>query len=94
MDLTGWAWDGGSGIASVEISRDGGQSWQQTALDKDLGRFAWRGFRAPLDTSRPGRLELQVRAATRSGAQQPQRLTPNPSGYHHNAIQTLTLEVV
>lgn len=94
MDLAGWAWDGGSGIAAVEISRDGGRSWQQTVLDKDLGRFAWRGFRAPLDTSRPGRLELQVRAATRSGAQQPQRLTPNPSGYHHNTIQTLTLEVV
>lgn len=94
MDLAGWAWDGGSGIAVVEISRDGGQSWQQTALDKDLGRFAWRGFRAPLDTSRPGRLELQVSAATRSGAQQPQQLTPNPSGYHHNAIQTLTLAVV
>lgn len=94
MDIAGWAWDSGSGIAAVEISRDGGQSWRQAAFDKDLGRFAWRGFRVPLDTSRPGRLELLVRAAARSGARQPQRLTPNPSGYHHNAIQTLALEVV
>lgn len=91
--LEGWAWDGGSGIAAVEISGDGGRSWRKAALGKDLGRFAWRGFRAPLDTSRAGPLALLVRAAARSGAAQPQRLTPNPSGYHHNVIQTLALEV-
>lgn len=93
MDLTGWAWDSGSGIAAVEISRDDGQSWQQAALDKELGAFAWRGFRSPIDTSRPGQVRLQVRATARSGAQQPQQLTPNPSGYHHNAIQKIALEV-
>jgi hypothetical protein len=34
-----------------------------------------------------------VRATGRNGARQPEQLTPNPSGYHHNMIQTLTLEV-
>ncbi len=91
--LEGWAWDGGSGIAAVEISRDGGHSWQMASLDEDLGRFAWRGFRARLDTSRTGPVELLVRATGRNGARQPQHLTPNPSGYHHNAIQKLALEV-
>jgi DMSO/TMAO reductase YedYZ molybdopterin-dependent catalytic subunit len=93
MWLEGWAWDGGSGIAAVEVSRDGGRSWQKASLGKDLGRFAWRGFRAPIDTSRPGTVELLVRAAARNGAVQPQQLTPNPSGYHNNAIQKLVLEV-
>ena len=94
QDLIGWAWDGGSGIAGVEVSRDSGRTWRQAVLEKDLGRFAWRGFRVPLDTSRVGKIELQVRAVTRAGAQQPPRLTVNPAGYHHNAIQTLTLEIV
>ncbi len=94
QDLIGWAWDGGSGIAGVEVSRDSGRTWRQAVLEKDLGRFAWRGFRVPLDTSRVGRIELQVRAVTRAGAQQPPRLTVNPAGYHHNAIQTLTVEIV
>ena len=94
QDLIGWAWDGGSGIAGVEVSRDSGRTWRQTVLEKDLGRFAWRGFRVPLDTSRVGKIELQVRAVTRAGAQQPPRLTVNPAGYHHNAIQALTLEIV
>jgi DMSO/TMAO reductase YedYZ molybdopterin-dependent catalytic subunit len=92
--LSGWAWDGGSGIATVEMSADGGQTWREAPLGPDLGRFAWRGFRWPLDTSRGGRLEIGVRAKSRSGAQQPPQLTPNPSGYHHNAIQWLKLEVV
>jgi len=92
--LEGWAWDGGSGIAAVEISVDGGQTWKPGSLGQDYGRFAWRGFRVPLDTARTGPIELLVRASARNGAQQPAQLTANPSGYHHNAIQKLALEVI
>jgi DMSO/TMAO reductase YedYZ molybdopterin-dependent catalytic subunit len=91
--LSGWAWDGGQGIRGVDVSLDGGQSWRAARLDKDLGRFAWRGFHIPLETSRAGALNVQVRAMSASGAQQPAALTPNPSGYHHNKIQSLSLEV-
>lgn len=91
--LEGWAWDGGSGISAVEVSRDAGRSWQKAALGKDMGKFAWRGFRMPIDTSRGGTVNLLVRATAQSGAVQPAGLTPNPSGYHHNAIQSVTLEV-
>lgn len=92
--IEGWAWDGGSGIAAVEISRDGGNSWQAAELADDHGRFSWRGFRAPLDTSRVGLTQLRVRATALNGSRQPAQPTPNPSGYHHNAIQTLVLEVI
>lgn len=92
--ITGWAWDGGSGIAAVEISTDGKRTWRNAELGPHLGRFAWRGFRWPLDTSRTGPIEVAIRARSRSGALQPDRLTANPSGYHHNCVQSLTLEVV
>jgi hypothetical protein len=91
--LAGWAWDGGAGIGAVEVSTDGGTSWRPAQLGKDLGRFAWRGFQMPLDTSHAGSLNVQVRAASRDGTKQPATLTPNPSGYHHNLIQSLSLEV-
>ena len=93
-ELSGWAWDNGAGIAKVEVSQDGGRSWQAATLDRDLGRFAWRGFKWRLDTSRAGPLAISVRAASRNGAKQAEKLTPNPAGYHHNIIQTLQLEVV
>lgn len=91
--LKGWAWDEGSGIAATEVSVDAGRSWRNATLGNDLGRFGWRGFELPLDTSSAGELQIAVRAISRSGARQPDKLVANPSGYHHNIVQTLTLGV-
>ena len=93
VELAGKAWDGGAGIAAVEISTDGRQSWQAAELGRELGRFAWREFRHRLDTSKPGALVVAVRARSRDGAMQPEKLTPNPAGYHDNIVQTVTLGV-
>ena len=94
VELCGWAWDGGTGIAAVDVSADAGVNWRSATLEKELGRFAWRGFRVPLDTSRPGPLALFVRATSRGGEQQPEKLTVNAAGYHDNKILSLALEVV
>jgi hypothetical protein len=91
--LAGKAWDAGAGIASVEVSLDGRQSWRPAKLGRDLGRFAWREFELPLDTSRSGPIEVAVRARSRNGSTQPEKLTPNPSGYHDNIVQTAKVEV-
>jgi hypothetical protein len=77
----------------VQVSFDGRQSWRDAILGRDLGRFAWREFRLALDTSQTGPLQIAVRARSRNGAQQPERLTFNPSGYHDNIVQTLSVEV-
>ena len=92
-ELAGKAWDGGAGIEGVEVSVDGGQRWRDATLQRDLGRFAWREFRFVLDTSRAGRLNVAVRARSRNGAKQPDKLTPNPSGYHDNIVQAVSLEI-
>jgi DMSO/TMAO reductase YedYZ molybdopterin-dependent catalytic subunit len=92
-ELAGWAWDGGNGISTVEISLDQGQSWRPAQLGEVPSAYSWRGFRMALDTSKAGPVHIAVRATGRNGARQPEKLTPNPAGYHHNIIQTLTLEV-
>lgn len=93
-ELAGKAWDNGSGIDGVQVSSDGGQTWQDAELKNDLGRFAWREFHWRIDTSSPGTREIAVRARSRNGTLQPDKLTPNPAGYNHNLIQTVSLEVV
>jgi DMSO/TMAO reductase YedYZ molybdopterin-dependent catalytic subunit len=93
VELAGKAWDNGAGIQAVETSADARKSWREARLGRDLGRFAWREFRAPIDTSQPGPLQIAVRARSRSGATQPDKLTFNPSGYHDNLVQTLSVEV-
>jgi DMSO/TMAO reductase YedYZ molybdopterin-dependent catalytic subunit len=92
-ELSGWAWDGGAGIRGVEISVDEGRTWREAALGGDLGRYAWRQFRFPVDTKSAGRMTALVRATSRAGARQPDALVPNPSGYHHNAVQRVQLEI-
>ena len=93
VELAGKAWDGGSGVAAVEVSTDGRQTWQTATLGRDLGRFGWREFRFRFDATQPGALTAAVRARSRDGATQPDKLTFNPSGYHDNIVQTVTLEV-
>ena len=92
-ELKGKAWDGGAGIAVVEVSIDGRQTWRAATLGSDLGRFSWREFRYPIDTSRAGAVEVAVRARSRDGSVQPEKLTFNPSGYHDNIVQSMSLEV-
>jgi len=91
--VAGKAWDSGSGISVVEVSIDGRQSWREATLGRDLGRFAWREFQLPLDTSKAGPLEIAVRARSRNGATQPEALTFNAAGYHDNRVQAVRVEV-
>ncbi len=87
MEINGVAWDGGNGIAKVEVSTDGGISWHQTALKQDYGRFSWRQWSYAFEPKRPGEYQIMARATSHSGASQPLEAIPNSSGYHHNAVQ-------
>ena len=88
--LKGIAFDGGSGIKLVEVSPDGGKSWQATTLGEDLGRFSFRGWMHPV-TLAAGERALQVRATSNAGETQPVEQPWNPSGYLRNLIETVTV---
>src|SRR5581483_8379979 len=44
VNVGGIAWDGGYGIRTVEVSTNGGETWQPAKLGEDLGRYAFRTF--------------------------------------------------
>jgi DMSO/TMAO reductase YedYZ molybdopterin-dependent catalytic subunit len=92
--IGGIAWDAGYGIATVEISLDGGKTWESARLGEDLGRYAFRTFTFSLTPKTKGRQTVMARAANRIGQTQTPELIHNPAGYHHNVIQSLALEVV
>lgn len=91
FDMEGIAWDGGHGIRVVEISSDGGRSWKPAQLGEDLGHYAFRAWHMRITPERPGEVKVMVRATNNAGQTQAEKLVPNPAGYHHNVIQTLTL---
>jgi DMSO/TMAO reductase YedYZ molybdopterin-dependent catalytic subunit len=92
-ELKGIAFDGGSGIKAVDISADGGQTWQGAVLGKDLGKYSFREWRFGFTPARKGELQLMVRATAQSGEIQPLEATWNPAGYARNVIETTKISV-
>ena len=88
--VAGIAWDGGYGIRTVEVSTDGGTVWAPAKLGEDIGRFAFRPWTFEL-LAKSGRNTVTARATNAVGQTQTAALILNPAGYHHNVMQTLTL---
>ena len=93
VDVLGIAWDGGSGIRNVEISLDGGKTWREAKLQRDLGRYSWRQWRYAIKPEQAGALSLMARAHARDGSTQTDTLVHNPAGYHHNVVQKVDYHV-
>jgi DMSO/TMAO reductase YedYZ molybdopterin-dependent catalytic subunit len=91
LEVKGLAWDAGYGIRSVDVSVDGGRSWQTAELGADPGRFSFRQWRHVFTPAR-GRYVVSARASNGLGATQTDRLIFNPSGYNNNVIQRIDVE--
>jgi DMSO/TMAO reductase YedYZ molybdopterin-dependent catalytic subunit len=93
IEIRGVAWDGGYGIAVVDVSHDGGRSWRPAELGPDLGRYAWRQWRYTIPAPQPGAYLIMAKAANRAGATQTFDLIFNPAGYHNNVVQRVAIQV-
>jgi len=94
FEVKGIAWDGGRGIAQVDVSTDGGRSWRSATLGPDLGRFSFRSFSLAVTPSAAGAMVVMARATNRAGTTQTAELIPNPAGYHHNVMQRIDITAV
>jgi DMSO/TMAO reductase YedYZ molybdopterin-dependent catalytic subunit len=85
IPIGGIAWAPHRGIERVEVSIDGGQSWNQARLAKQLDIDTWRQYVYDWDAS-PGEYTLMVRATDGEGeTQTAKQAPPHPSGasgYH------------
>lgn len=93
VELRGIAFDGGSGIRTVEVSADAGSSWRPATLGRDLGRFSFREWRHVVTFTAAGPAVLQVRATSRAGEVQPVEATWNPAGYRRHLVESTAVEV-
>ncbi|MEY2599132.1 MAG: hypothetical protein RLZZ142_1391, partial [Verrucomicrobiota bacterium] len=91
--LRGIAFDGGAGIQQVLVSLDGGRSWTDALLGKDLGNYSFREWTLAI-TPTPGTLEIKVKATNRLGDSQPLSPLWNPAGYMRNVVETTKVRVL
>ena len=96
VEIRGYAFAGGERhVARVDVSVDGSTNWSQAELLEDLGRWAWRHWRAT-PVLAPGEHEILVRAWDSSAATQPEDEAAlwNPKGYVNNARPRVRVRAV
>lgn len=91
--LKGIAFDGGSGIAEVAVSIDGGNTWRTARLGEDLGKYSFRAWSTSVRLPK-GAHDLKVRAVSRIGQSQPMAPLWNPPGYMRNVVETTRVTAV
>ena len=92
--LRGLAWSGHAPIERVEVSVDGGATWQQADLVSPAERYAWRRWELAWSPTTAGPVTLQSRAFDATGNSQPARADWNRLGYENNAIQSVEVTIV
>ena len=92
--LEGRAWSGGAPIVRVEVSVDGGSTWGDAELSRDLdGPWAWCGFSFAWGAASAGDHVLCCRATDGTGETQPLEPEWNLGGYENNAVQRIPVLV-
>ena len=90
--LRGRSWSGQGKIAKVEVSLDGGKTWQLARLREPNLSQAWVRWDIDWD-ARPGNYSLQARATDDRGTTQPARVPFNKKGYLYWGVVTHSVKV-
>jgi sulfite dehydrogenase len=93
VEVKGLAFSGGYGVRDVTVSFNGGQTWHETRLGKDLGPYSWRQWSYVWTPEKPGNYSVMARATDRIGGSQPFESLWNPAGYMWNKIETVDVTV-
>ena len=92
--IGGFAFSGAPDIARVELSDDGGQTWQPAELGAEHDPYAWRLWSYRYTPKTPGKVTLVARATDDRGSVQPRDAVWNQSGYLYNSWHSAEIEVV
>jgi DMSO/TMAO reductase YedYZ molybdopterin-dependent catalytic subunit len=93
LNIQGVAWAGEADIVRVEVSADGGASWQDAQLAAHRARYAWRLWNFKWKAPNSGDFVIAARATDSQGRTQPSAPVWNPSGYLNNAIDQVRIHV-
>jgi DMSO/TMAO reductase YedYZ molybdopterin-dependent catalytic subunit len=91
--LFGMAWAGEHAVAAVEVSVDGGVSWQRAELQGPRAPYSWNAWEFLWETAAPGDYTLLARAISESGHVQPMDHDADRGGYLINFSRPIAVRV-
>jgi sulfite oxidase len=91
--VQGVAWAGEADIAKLEISTDGGTTWNLAMLGNEQAHYAWRLWTYDWKAGKRGDYTIMSRATDSRGRIQPPTAAWNPSGYLYNAVDQVKIYV-
>jgi DMSO/TMAO reductase YedYZ molybdopterin-dependent catalytic subunit len=94
VHVTGRAWSGAGQIAHVDISTDGGATWDRVHSTWSERRGGWTRFRHGWRHPAPGEHVLMARATDATGRRQPLVTPYNSNGYFFDAVVRHPVTVV
>jgi len=86
LELHGRSWSGGAPIRRVEVSTDGGATWDRAHVRGPNKPSGWARWSLPWRSPARGRHELLARATDRDGLVQPGTVPFNENGYQFWAV--------
>jgi DMSO/TMAO reductase YedYZ molybdopterin-dependent catalytic subunit len=90
IPLKGVAFAGDRGVSKVEVTLDGGKSWQEAKIDYPGTKLTWVLWSFPWKPASPGEYRLSVRAADGAGVLQrlekERRQFSGTSGFHEITV--------
>jgi DMSO/TMAO reductase YedYZ molybdopterin-dependent catalytic subunit len=92
VSVQGAAWAGEADITKVEVSSNGGATWNPATLGRDQAHYAWRLWRY-VWKAKPGDYSILSRATDTQSRVQPNEPVWNPSGYLYNAVDQVKIHV-
>jgi DMSO/TMAO reductase YedYZ molybdopterin-dependent catalytic subunit len=93
ITVHGAAWAGEYDVAKVEVSTDGGTTWNPATLSREQAHYAWRLWSYDWKGARSGDYTIMAKATDSQGRTQPSTPAWNPSGYLYNAFDQVNVHV-
>jgi DMSO/TMAO reductase YedYZ molybdopterin-dependent catalytic subunit len=91
--IEGRAWSGWAEVTAVQISIDGGDTWESADLDPGLDSYGWARW-SWIWKAEPGSYLLSARATDASGRTQPLGQRWSRGGFANNTIQKIRVAVI
>lgn len=76
VDVHGLAWSGSGKVSSVQVSPDGGSSWQPASVSDGGNTYDWALWQISLACDQPGVINLVAKATDDAGNTQPEQWDP------------------